>query len=206
MDESAVRAIVERDLAKLARACGVPHWRIRVRYEADDGDDGATGQCTRLLDYERAFIRLDPAKLGDEEEVVEVLRHELFHIVIAPFDLLSTFSESGLSGADLEKAERVFRHAMECSVRNLERMWFGLNEYRDNLDSAKRKSSNKGEGPMAKSKTKVGGMKKVAQVPMVKTPVPKISGPKAKGGGIGKATAAKASMGKPGGKSVRGYK
>jgi hypothetical protein len=129
MDRSAVKVIVDKNLGPLLKALGLPHWKVRISYDgcpdSQSGVKDATADCVRLLDYEQASIRLDPTKLDDEKEVLFALRHELFHIVASPIDLLSNLLTYGLSGAELERTERVIQHATETTVRNLERMWWG---------------------------------------------------------------------------------
>lgn len=132
MDLSAVKAIVERDADALLRAFGVPHWTVTIEYGPIDGADDdchAQGQCHRLLDYESATISLDPAALDDEEHVLKVLRHEIAHIVLAPFDLMRGLMLIGLDGVEHEKTLTIVNHATECAVKNLSRMWHGLAEY-----------------------------------------------------------------------------
>jgi hypothetical protein len=130
MDQSSAREIVERDIEGLMEALGIPHWRITVEYGPipGDGDDGLSsqGQCTRLIDYESAVIELDPARLDDEAHLLKILRHELFHVVLSPFDLMRSWMLTGISGAEHDRAMRVINHATERGVKHLERMWNGL--------------------------------------------------------------------------------
>jgi hypothetical protein len=125
MDKSEARRIVEAHLSRLMDELGVRHWTIEVKYDLrDEDDDGrAVGQCDRLLDYDRATIRLDPDNI-DEADLLHVLRHELFHVVLAPFDLFGTIAEELTGGnAKLDKAAaRVWRHAVEKTISALERM------------------------------------------------------------------------------------
>lgn len=132
MDRSAVRRIVEANLARLMGELGVRHWTVDVDYDFrghDDGTPGRTvGRCVNLLDYDRATIHLDPDGLDDEAEVLDVLRHELFHVVLAPYDLFGNVVEELTKGnPKLDKAAaRVWRHAQERAVAALERMYENL--------------------------------------------------------------------------------
>jgi hypothetical protein len=127
LDRSACKRIVECEIVGLLEACGVPHWHVEVVYGPIGGN--AVGECERLLDYESAEIRIDPERIDDEEHLLKVLRHETFHIVLAPFDLLRTWIEAGLDGAELEKVQRVVRHAEETAVKALSRMWWGCEKH-----------------------------------------------------------------------------
>jgi hypothetical protein len=126
LDRSECKAIVEREIPGLVRALGIQHWHIEVDYKPLDD---AAAECTRHLDYERADIAIDPASVGDEAYLLKALRHELFHVVIAPMDLFGNCMECGLDGAEKERVERVWRHAMETTVKALERLWDGTERY-----------------------------------------------------------------------------
>jgi hypothetical protein len=137
----------------------------------------------RSLDYEQASIRLDPAKLDDEKEVLFALRHELFHVVASPVDLLSNLLTYGLTGLELERTERVIQHAIETTIRNLEWMWWGCEQHW---------KGKKGTGK-ASEKPKASRLPKVAMNGRVtgdrdmpkNTKVSKcVSKVKAKGGGV----------------------
>lgn len=126
MERSEVRAIVEREIDCLKERLGIPHWRIKLGYDLRDGD--ACGQCIRHVDYDQAFIDFDPGGLDDEQHVLKVLRHELFHVVLVPFDIVFNAlrpvldKDATLAGA----IDSIREHATEQAVINLERMWQGL--------------------------------------------------------------------------------
>jgi hypothetical protein len=130
MNRSEVKAIVERELEPLMRKLGIPHWKIRVVFDLRNGEDEFTtcGQCTRRVDYDQAFIEFDPDSLDDEQHVLKVLRHELFHVVLVPFDIVFNAlrpvldKDSTLAGA----IDSIREHATEQAVINLERLWQGL--------------------------------------------------------------------------------
>src|SRR3954447_2607620 len=93
MDRSEAKAIVEREIEALLRQLGLEHWKIAVSYDPERTDsDGHVkhGECTRLLDYESAHISLNPESFDDQDDVLRTLRHELFHVVLSPFDLFSS--------------------------------------------------------------------------------------------------------------------
>jgi hypothetical protein len=126
MDRSAVKAIVERELAPLAGRLGVGHWKLTLRFDlrAGDADWEAQGRCLKYVDYDKAIISLDPDALADEAEVIRVLTHELLHVVLAPFDVL--FNAMGplleKDGALRAVLDSVRTNAVEQAVVNLERM------------------------------------------------------------------------------------
>lgn len=130
MDRSAVKAIVEREIEGLQLRLGIPHWRIVVDYDLRRSNEGYTtqGECGWRVDYNKASISLDPDAFDDERETLEVLRHELFHLLLSPFTVfLNTIKpllRNDRSRSDM--AENVWTYASEQAVINLERMYRGL--------------------------------------------------------------------------------
>src|SRR5260370_42055938 len=93
MDRSEVKAIVDAEIGLLMRRLGISHWKVTVSYDPErcDGDGVLKrGECTRLVDYNSAHIRLNPESFDDGVCVLRTLRHELYHIVLSPFDLYSS--------------------------------------------------------------------------------------------------------------------
>jgi hypothetical protein len=131
MDRSEVKAMVEGELEPLMQRLGIRHWKVRVSYDPEsvDGEGHLKhGECTRLVDYNSAHISLNPESFDDEESVMRTLRHELFHIVLSPFDLYSSSVDRAIEvpNAVREILDRVWNHACERAVINLERMFFEL--------------------------------------------------------------------------------
>jgi hypothetical protein len=130
MDRSAVKKIVDENIDGLLEKLGLPHWRIEVSYDlrADDGICRTKGRCTRAIDYNKARIEFDPDECEDEADVLKTLRHELFHIVASPFDLYMQAADQCTKEDSPEEAilDRVFDHAVEKVMINLERMFIGL--------------------------------------------------------------------------------
>jgi hypothetical protein len=171
MDRSAVKAIVDKNITPLLKALGLPHWKIRISYDGCpdslSGVEDATADCVRLLDYEQASIRLDPTKLDDEKEVLFALRHELFHVVASPVDLLSNLLTYGLSGLELERTERVIQHAIETTIRNLERMWWGCElHWKRKREAGKASPKPKAKGRAVRPKVEAS-KPKAPSVPLV---------------------------------------
>jgi hypothetical protein len=132
MDRSAVKAIVDREIEPMMERLGVPHWQIVVSYDLrdDNGICRTKGRCTRAIDYNKARIEFDPEECEDEADVLKTLRHELFHIVASPFDLYMQAADQCTKEDSPEEAilDRVFDHAVEKVMINLERMFIGLTD------------------------------------------------------------------------------
>ena len=130
MDQSAVERVVLAHLPRLSQQLGLSQWEISLGYSAQPSDDDGSllrGDCTRLIDYQSAHISLNPTAFADEAAVLTTLRHELFHVVLAPLDLYTSAVE-GIELPELaeELLARVRDHAIERAVAGLERMWEGL--------------------------------------------------------------------------------
>lgn len=132
MDKDEVKAIVAREIGPLLGRLGISHWNIRVSYHAGGEDEDGTvtrGECTRLVNYDDAHLVFYPEQLADEADVLKTLRHELFHVVLAPFDLYTTAVDKlGLDDALQRVVDMVWYHAVEKAVINLERLYRGLTE------------------------------------------------------------------------------
>ena len=135
MDRSAVKAVVDHEIESLMLRLGIPHWHVVVRYktESDDGDFVVRGRCDRRAEYNSASLTLNPESLDGAEEVLATLRHELLHIVLAPFDMYQEAVGPLLDGdrAKHEVFDVVFRHCVEKAVINLNRMYLGLTQRPD---------------------------------------------------------------------------
>jgi hypothetical protein len=146
MDRSAVKAIVESHLDSLAEVFGVERWCIQVNYEAcDNPNHGAS--CGRAVDYDKAFITIDPDKHKDEGEVVDSLRHEIEHILLSPFDLYRDAMTQHIDDETKEhrQEQRLFTYAVEQTVINIERLWCRAKAY--HAEQAEREGTREAEEP-----------------------------------------------------------
>ncbi len=79
---------------------------------------------TFVYPYRYAKIRIDPAQHDDEADVVHSLRHELCHLVLAPFDhaikvVERILEDDGTAGRAFDEAARFV--VEECII-NIERI------------------------------------------------------------------------------------
>lgn len=133
MDEEVVREVVTRVSPAFLQQFGLNHWRIQVSYNTkpdDDGDSIVYGSCSASYDYNEAVINLNPKAFDSEKDVIETLRHELFHIIMSPYELFIQCVDSLDVGATSRKLlSRALTHSREKCVINLERMYRGLTEH-----------------------------------------------------------------------------
>lgn len=121
MDRSRVVALAAKHLPRLRTELGISHWTIHIRYDEPFGEHGADGSRTRAcvhtdLSYDHATIDLNCAEIDDEAELIETLHHELLHVVLAPYDLLSDYAEKAVEKGSVE-AERLVALYSYCCER-----------------------------------------------------------------------------------------
>lgn len=81
MDKSAVKGLVDRYLVDLRDALGMHQWTVNMVYGPIAG--GAAGCVLADPKYREATITLDPEQFETEERVLDVLVHELSHLMHA---------------------------------------------------------------------------------------------------------------------------
>lgn len=122
MDASEVKRIVETHVDILKEALALFHWRITISYDPER--DGWKASCDRNGgDYLRAAINIDPAKHGDEDDVVESLKHELIHLLLTPFDVYRNVLTAGVDEDSVEGQRELalWAHVVEQATVNIER-------------------------------------------------------------------------------------
>ena len=127
MDRSAVKAIVDREIEPMMARLGVPHWRVSVDY-GPCSNPNWKASCGRTPDYNQATITIDASLADNEQDVIDSLEHELFHVLLAPFGLYRDLvTQHVAEGSAEEKQEaRLFCFTIEQMVINLKRMRIGL--------------------------------------------------------------------------------
>ena len=130
MDRSVAEKIVTQHIPELAKRLGLSYWSISFDFApiAEDDGDPVYGSCRSLVDYQSATIALNPGEFATEAEILETLRHELFHLVLSPFNLFAEAVSKAFDSDDRAAAVlgRVLTHAKEQAVAGLERMHAGL--------------------------------------------------------------------------------
>ena len=126
MERSEVQKWVNENIDRLVSLFGIQHWRIQVFYEAMSSDDAGDlhplMRVNKKPEYERAAIRINYPALVDFEQLEESFKHELMHIVAAPFDTAWAVIAEMLTDEQMKVVDRLWTQAEELTVRNLERM------------------------------------------------------------------------------------
>ena len=123
MDKSEVQKIVTDNLSYLQKICAVRDWDIVV--EVVVIEDGDMGTCWPDARYHKAKIHINHEQMESERDVLETLRHELFHCTLGGLNLFDNIA-SALIGEEDEKVndayERARQFASEQMVLRLEGM------------------------------------------------------------------------------------
>jgi hypothetical protein len=139
VDRSKVSEVVARHIDDLKLKLGLGQWDVVVEFDLREPPGGVSGNfITRgrnnwNIDYEKAYIQLDPDSFESEEDVLEALRHELFHLIDAPYTIAWNALKPILEAdpVRLEMIDSVWTHATERTVKNIERMYRGLTRKED---------------------------------------------------------------------------
>ncbi|MBD2119351.1 hypothetical protein [Trichocoleus sp. FACHB-262] len=124
MDKSKVKEVVDTNILKMMRQLGVQAWKVAVLYEPT-GNPNWVASCTRQLPYQSAVIRIDPHMAESEADVLNSLRHELIHVLLAPLDAYRDVVISNIEAdSPMDAAEdRAWTMAIETCVLAVERIF-----------------------------------------------------------------------------------
>ncbi len=130
IDRSVVLKLIDDNIKDLKTKLGLERWSLKFNCEPSGTDnDGSVslGSCYALIDYEDARIDLNPAAFDDTKHALSTLRHELFHILLAPLDLyMEAVDELEISEGEKKMLKRIWNHSLEKTILNLQRMYNGL--------------------------------------------------------------------------------
>lgn len=130
MTKAEARRIVRENMLDMMCALGISGWRIDVSYgtlDADDHDDNFSSIMSAQLRprYEKAIVRIDPEVFDTEAEFLTSLRHELIHVLTAPFwsfsdDVLAVIPPLALM--ERRAYDQAYHNHWEALVLRVERM------------------------------------------------------------------------------------
>lgn len=124
MDTSEARRLTDEHLPWLIWALQLQKWNVTVvlehigesRMEDRNFQADCEAEPSRCL----ATIRLDPAQIKDECDLLETLRHELFHIFHAEHDIIRRVVGQHMSKEGANSIEELLSVSAESIVRRLE--------------------------------------------------------------------------------------
>lgn len=131
MERKDAKKIIDRELVPLMERLGIPHWKVVITLgpiEQRPECSNIIGWCVRYPDYNQAEITINFDDIEDETMLMRTLVHELFHIVISPFDVYrDTITQHIEPDSHEGRSEcRLFTYVVEQTIINLERMYRGL--------------------------------------------------------------------------------
>jgi len=120
MDSSKVEKIVNKNISKMQAALGVSDWDVIMSYYGTDH----AGEVRFRPGYRSAYITLDPSRLMSKGEVLNVLRHELIHLLAAELDIYRNTFMKFVSDQPrtIEAMEELYDSVVEKLVGNIERV------------------------------------------------------------------------------------
>lgn len=127
MDRSECNRLIEKHRKTILSLMGLNLWRVQFdEYANMRTPHGHTqmGECNWLIDYEKATITLNPEEFESEVDLVQTLRHECIHILLAPFSIVHEALDPLLAEDKVRQnmIESVWAHSMERTVLCVERM------------------------------------------------------------------------------------
>jgi len=133
MKEAKVIAIVNREVKKLRAVLALQKWRLIIDY-GEVGDDlggrTSSANCRVNPGAHRMWITFDPEKFESEEEVVEILRHELLHIfhaeLLTMFEMMSQFITDSQTQNTMEVQFQFVCEAIDSRVETMLDIGLGL--------------------------------------------------------------------------------
>ena len=117
MDTSAAREVVDGALKPMRWRLQLQRWKVTVYYTHLSQ---AYGTCTPLANQETAIIEIDNDERENRDELLNTLRHELIHCMLADFETYRKSVGELLDDKVFNALEPVFRHAVERAVANIE--------------------------------------------------------------------------------------
>lgn len=128
MDKSQVEKIINENIQVMASQLGLANWKITFYYRALD-DAKMKIRLHEILSYKRAVITVDSECVETMEDVLNSLRHELLHIVAAPFtQAMYTVGKAIKDEFLTDVLNEVYRHHEEELIRNFEQVIDNMNQ------------------------------------------------------------------------------
>ncbi|HEX2864271.1 MAG TPA: hypothetical protein VHN99_06860 [Deinococcales bacterium] len=127
MTTGEILALVERHQGAFKDALHLSHWHLVLDFdERDPPKADRAAEVEIQPDYDKATIRFYTQTLAgaNERQVLHALRHELLHVVLAPYDVMEDAARAALHGkkAALRAFDRTAFYAREQAVICLQRI------------------------------------------------------------------------------------
>lgn len=118
------KELIELNLKQMMWDLQVNMWTVTIVWDEKPEADDSQADVQLIIDYKIARIRFRLETIRDDEHFLECVLHELFHIVLAGYDL---YSDSMFQFCDTERDKaqhnRLWVHVSERAVWNMEAMF-----------------------------------------------------------------------------------
>lgn len=122
LDVTRIKEITEKAIDFYKTTFGLKDWRISVEYGIPKSENPELiyAQVDAIYERQRATILINTTLFTDEKQLLETIRHEMFHLVTSPIQLLYSFVP--------QEQQALIEFVEESIVRGLERMYENMNE------------------------------------------------------------------------------
>lgn len=124
MDHSKVHEWVEANKDRIIAEYGLSEWEIDC--ECNEDMDARGRVNTHVMAEYRARIQIKPSYITDEANLEDVYRHEVEHIMLAPFEIAMRDLSEVIDENVAHLATKTFRSAAEQARWNIRRMYKNL--------------------------------------------------------------------------------
>ena len=118
------KELIDLNLNVMMRDLQVHMWTVVMLWDEKPCSPDSQADVTLVIDYKIARIRFRLESIKDDKHFLDCLLHELFHIVLADYDL---YSDVMFQNCTTEAAKcqhnRVWTHVSERAVWNMEQMF-----------------------------------------------------------------------------------
>lgn len=114
---------LQKELCRLLKALHLSDWKVEGCVGRAGGSD-SIAEVGALDEYKVASITVDPERHDSLEEVAESVRHEVFHLLLAPFQAYRTALKDA-NGEDFRDLPSLWDRCEEEVIRRLERTDLG---------------------------------------------------------------------------------
>jgi hypothetical protein len=120
MNEHEVRGIVKAHIKQMRWLLQLQDWDIKVAIQRIDQHETIADVEYRTA-YRLAVMRVDPSRCDGRTALLESVRHELIHLLLADYLTYKTTVNRMLTAEQASALEVVWQHAEERTVGNIER-------------------------------------------------------------------------------------
>lgn len=114
MLNEALEKVIHDNFDSLKRKLNITDWAITVNI--GKLADGQAGNCAMQWRYKKATITLDNYEIKDEEEALNVLRHEMIHVMLSDFNNFACAFEN-----EIDMPHSIYMHMVDaCQERLVE--------------------------------------------------------------------------------------